>query len=268
MSESKTKTSSTGATWEPGLLILACKMVSSADRSLARTSQIRITTDPGILLLPCSGDVDPAMCVRLLRMGLDGILVLGCHAGECRKCNGNRFADMKMAWTRLVLAKTQLGDGRVFIDWVSATEDQRFLSIVSAFVDTLRELGPNPVGNPDKDAMREELDAAILTLNDPRLRNLMGRIRSMSEQGNVYGEAVDPTELEAAIVSALEAEFVRKSILVQLKGREMTVLQLAERLGLEPETVMIQIVRLRQEFLLDMCGMDGLDPSYRILGGT
>ncbi len=266
--KTETKTSVAGRPWEPSILMLCCKRAAAADARLARISRIQMIMDPRILHLPCSGNMDPALCVQLLREGMDGVLVLGCHPGDCCNSNGNHFAEMKMSWTRLILKKTELDDERLRIDWMSASEDQLFTGIVSDFMDRLRAFGPNPVNDPDRVQMREQLEAAILTLNDLRIRALMDKVRTLEDQGNVYGEAVDREELNAAVVSALESEYLRKSVLVMLKGNDMTVPQLARRLSLSPETIMTQVVRLRQRNLLDISRIDGLDPSYKISGGV
>ena len=263
-----TKTSVAGKPWEPSILMLCCKRVAAADTRLARTARVRMITDPRILLLPCSGDVDPALCVQLLREGMDGVLVLGCHPGDCCNSDGNHFAEMKMTWTRQILEKTELDGWRLLIDWVSTNEGQLFTGIISDFMDELRAFGPNPVDDPDREPLREQLDAAILTFNDLRIRALMDKVRTLQDQGNVYGETVDQEELKAAVGSALDSEYLRKSILVILKDREMTVPQLARRLSLGPETIMTQVVRLRQRNLLDISRIDGLDPSYKISGGV
>ena len=266
--DTETKTSVSGRPWDPSILMLCCKRVAAADTRLARTSRIQMITDPRILHLPCSGNVDPALCVQLLREGMDGVLVLGCHSGDCCNSNGNHFAEMMMTWTRLILNKTELDGERLLIDWVSANEGQLFTGIVSDFMEELRAFGPNPVNDPDREPLCQQLDAAILTLNDLRIRALMDKVRTLQDQGNVYGETVDREELNAAVGSALESEYLRKSILVILKGRDMTVPQLSRRLSLSPETIMTQVVRLRQRNLLDISRIDGLDPSYKIYGGV
>lgn len=263
-----TKTPASVGTWEPSILMLCCERVAAADARMTRTSRTHMVTDPRILLLSCSGDVDPTLCVQLLREGMDGLLVLGCHPGDCCNSRGNQFAEMKMNWTRLILKKTELGSERILIDWVSAYEGQLFSDLVSHFVDELRECGPNPVKEPARDMLRDQLDAAILTLNDLRIRALMGKARTLQEQGNVYGEAVDRDELLAAVASALESEYMRKTILVSLKEREMTVPQIARRLNLSSETIMTQVVRMRQRNLLDISRIDGVDPSYKMIGGA
>ena len=217
VTESRTRTSSRGRSWEPSILMLCCKSVAAADTRLARSTRTQMIADPRILHLPCSGNVDPALCVQLLRVGMDGVLVLGCHPGDCHCSNGNRFAEMKISWARQILKKTELGDERLLIDWVSALEDKRFICIVSDFIEKLGDRGPNPINDPNRGSMREQLDAAVLALNDLRIRALMDKVRTMHEQGNVYGEAVDRDELEAAVESALESEYLRKSILAILK---------------------------------------------------
>jgi hypothetical protein len=212
--------------------------------------------------------MDPELSVRLLREGMDGILVLGCHPGDCHYLEGNYFAEIKMEWTRELLSKTDFDADRLMLDWVSASEDQRFASIVGGFQQRIRELGPNPINDEGSTDLRDQLDAALLTLKDFRLRALMGKVRTIRVEGNVYGEVVKQSELDALVASAVESEYLRNYILVLADQDEWTVMDLADRLGRSPEEVMTQVVRLRQKNLLGLAKIDGHDPYYKAIGGV
>jgi F420-non-reducing hydrogenase iron-sulfur subunit len=199
---------------------------------------------------------------------MDGVLVLGCHPGDCHYIEGNYFAEIKMDWTRDLLGKTEFGNDRLMLDWVSASEDQRFAQIVGDFQAQVKELGPNPINAKGNQAMRDELDAALLTLSDFRLRALMGKVRTIRDDGNVYGEVKKRSELDALVGSAVESEYMRNHILVLAKENDMTVPMLAEKMQRDPETVMTQVVRLRQKNLLGLAKIDGLDPYYTTIGGV
>ena len=254
--------------WDPKVVAFCCNWCSYAGADLAGVSRVQIPPNFRIVRIMCSGRMDPELAVRLLREGMDGVLVLGCHPGDCHYIEGNYFAEIKMEWTRALLAKTEFGGDRLMLDWVSASEDQRFAQIVGGFQDRVRQLGPNPINDKQNQTMRDQMDAALLTLRDFRLRALMGKVRTIRDSGNVYGETKKRSELDALVGSAVESEFLRNHILVLAKQENMTVPMLAEKLKRSPEMVMKQVVRLRQKNLLGLAKIDGLDPYYTTIGGA
>jgi coenzyme F420-reducing hydrogenase delta subunit len=254
--------------WEPRIVAFCCNWCSYAGADLAGVSRVQMPANFRIVRIMCSGRVDPELCVRLLREGLDGILVLGCHPGDCHYIEGNYFAEIKMEWTKKLLDKTSFGSGRLMLDWVSASEDQLFASIVSGFQERIKELGPNPIDDPKSQDLRDDLDAALLTLRDFRLRALMGKVRTIRDDGNVYGENVRRSELDALVADAVESEYVRNGILVVAKDKDWSVPQLAERFGRETEEIMKHVVRLRQRNTLNMTRIKDNDPFYKTIGGV
>ena len=257
-----------GTPWEPRIVAFCCNWCSYAGADLAGVSRVQIPTNFRIIRIMCSGRIDPALCTRLLAEGMDGIMVLGCHPGDCHYLDGNYFAEIKMYWAKELLKRTRFGDERLMLDWVSASEGQRFASIVSGFIDRIRGLGPNPVSDPDNRSMREELEAATLTLNDFRLRALMGKVRTIRDEGNVYGEAVKRADLDAIVGDAMDSEYVRNAILVVSTDRDWSVPQLAKRLHRSPQQVMRHVVRLRQRNQLALTRIEGDDPFYKRMGGA
>ena len=254
--------------WEPRIVAFCCNWCSYAGADLAGVSRVQIPTNFRIIRIMCSGRIDPALCTRLLSEGMDGVMVLGCHPGDCHYIDGNHFAEIKMHWAKELLKRTAFGDERLMLDWVSASEGQRFASIVSGFIDRIKALGPNPISDPRNQEMREELEAATLTLNDFRLRALMGKVRIIRDEGNVYGEAVKRTELDAIVGDAMDSEYLRNAILVMSTDREWSVPQLAERLHRSTQQVMRHVVRLRQRNMLALTRIEGDDPLYKRMGGA
>jgi coenzyme F420-reducing hydrogenase delta subunit len=254
--------------WDPKVVAFCCNWCSYAGADLAGVSRVQIPPNFRIVRIMCSGRMDPELSVRLLREGMDGVLVLGCHPGDCHYIEGNYFAEIKMEWTRELLSQTDFGPDRLMLDWVSASEDQRFAQIVGGFIDKIRELGPNPINKKGSSDLRDQLDAALLTLADFRLRALMGKVRTIRDDGNVYGEVKKRSELDELVKSAVDSEYMRNYIRVLTAEKDMTVPMLAEKLDKEPELVMTQVVRLRQNNLLGLAKIDGLDPYYTEIGGV
>ena len=90
----------------------------------------------------CSGRVEPRFILEALRAGADGVLVLGCHPGECHYLEGNYKAAARMALLKNVLAQFGVEEERVRLDWVSASEGVRFAGIVNRMTEAVRALGP------------------------------------------------------------------------------------------------------------------------------
>jgi F420-non-reducing hydrogenase iron-sulfur subunit len=256
------------ADWDPRIIAFCCNWCSYAGADLAGVSRVQMPTSFRVVRFMCSGRMDPALAVQLLREGMDGVIVLGCHLGDCHYIEGNFFAEIKMHWAFELLKRTELSDSRLLLDWVSASEGQRFGQLMTSFVNRIKALGPNPINSPDKQEMRDQLDAAIRTLGDFRLRALMSKVRIMRNDGNVYGEPADKEYIDQLVGNAMESEYLRNSILVAGKRQDWTVPQLADKLKRPSEEIMKQVVRLRQKNLLTLSRIEGLDPYYKTMGGV
>ena len=125
---------------EPRIVAFCCNWCSYAGADLAGVSRVQIPPNFRIVRIMCSGRMDPELAVRLLREGMDGVLVLGCHPGDCHYIEGNYFAEIKMQWTQELLSQTDFGADRLMLDWVSASEDQRFAQIVGGFQERIKEM--------------------------------------------------------------------------------------------------------------------------------
>jgi coenzyme F420-reducing hydrogenase delta subunit len=129
--------------WEPKLLGFLCRWCSYAGADLAGTSRTKYPPNIRIIRVPCSGRVDPLFILKALRMGADGVLVSGCHPGDCHYLTGNYYARRKFAITRKLLEFVGVDPRRVQFSWVSASEGKKFAQVVDDVVDGLKEAGPN-----------------------------------------------------------------------------------------------------------------------------
>jgi len=94
----------------------------------------------------CSGRVDPAFILKALEVGADGVLIAGCHPGDCHYMAGNYKAARRIALLKKMLEQFGIEGGRVRLEWVSASEGSKFAEVVNDFTQTVKELGPNPLG--------------------------------------------------------------------------------------------------------------------------
>ena len=128
--------------WEPKLLGFLCKWCSYAGADLAGTSRKKYPANIRIIKVPCSGRVDPLFVLKALRLGYDGVLVSGCHPGDCHYLTGNYRARRRMAILRKFLEYTGVEPERVQMSWCSASEGDKFAKVVTEVTKQLREIGP------------------------------------------------------------------------------------------------------------------------------
>ena len=135
--------SAAGKTWEPKIVAFLCNWCSYAGADLAGVSRIQCPHNIRIIRVPCSGRINPAFLLRALQNGADGVLVSGCHPGDCHYISGNLAARRKFALLRSLLQYVGIEPERVQFTWVSASEGGRFAAIIEKVVEQARRLGPN-----------------------------------------------------------------------------------------------------------------------------
>ena len=128
--------------FEPKIVGFLCNWCSYAGADLAGTSRLSYPPNIRIVRVPCSGRVDPLFVARALKEGADGVLVLGCHPGDCHYSDGNYVARRRFAVMQELLFFLGFERERVRLDWVSASEGARFARVVTEFTEQVRQLGP------------------------------------------------------------------------------------------------------------------------------
>ena len=119
-----------------------CNWCTYAGADLAGTSRIEYPANIRLIRLPCSGRIDPLFIFRAFLQGADGVLVSGCHPGDCHYTTGNYFAKRRLAITKRLLEYIGLEPGRLRLEWISASEGQRFADVCKEFTARIKELGP------------------------------------------------------------------------------------------------------------------------------
>ena len=92
----------------------------------------------------CSGRVEPVFMLDAFKNGADGVIVTGCHLGECHYISGNQNAERRVENTKRALEYLGLGAERLRLEWISASEGQRFAEVMREFTKEIKELGPSP----------------------------------------------------------------------------------------------------------------------------
>ncbi|MGC8777324.1 MAG: hydrogenase iron-sulfur subunit [Candidatus Caldatribacteriaceae bacterium] len=128
--------------WEPKIVAFLCHWCSYAGADLAGVSRIQYPPNIRVIRVPCSGAVNPLYILKALREGADGVLVSGCHPGDCHYLSGNYFARRKFFLLQELLRFLGIEEERVQFSWVSASEGQRFSQVVQEVVESVKKLGP------------------------------------------------------------------------------------------------------------------------------
>jgi F420-non-reducing hydrogenase iron-sulfur subunit len=128
--------------FEPKIVGVLCNWCSYAGADLAGTARISYAPNLLPLRVMCSGRVDPAFVLEAFRCGADGVLIAGCHPGDCHYQNGNHKTLRRFALLRRLLDQLGVEPERVRLEWVSASEGEIFAGMVDNMTEQLRALGP------------------------------------------------------------------------------------------------------------------------------
>lgn len=128
--------------WEPKIVAFLCNWCSYAGADLAGVSRLQYGPNVRIIRVPCSGRIDPLYIMKALQNGADGVLVSGCHPGDCHYISGNLVARRKFAIIKRMITYIGLEPERVQFSWVSASEGGRFAALMNKVIDDVKKLGP------------------------------------------------------------------------------------------------------------------------------
>lgn len=128
--------------FEPKIVAFLCNWCSYRGADLAGTSRIKCAANVRAIRVMCSGRVEPAFVLRAFELGADGVLVLGCHPGDCHYAEGNYKALRRMELLKRTLIQLGVEEDRFRLDWVSASEGDRFSHVVNDITEKVRALGP------------------------------------------------------------------------------------------------------------------------------
>jgi F420-non-reducing hydrogenase iron-sulfur subunit len=135
--------------FQPRIVVFACNWCSYAGADLAGVSRMQYPPTTRVIRVMCSGRVTPGFILEAFRLGADGVLVTGCHPGDCHYISGNDHAVITVEKTTRLLRLLGLEVERLRLEWISAAEGARFARLMTEFTEQVRSLGPNPLGNAD-----------------------------------------------------------------------------------------------------------------------
>lgn len=128
--------------FEPKIVAFLCKWCSSAGSDLAGVSRMEYPPNVIPITVMCSGSVSPLYIFSAFNKGADGVLVSGCHPGDCHYIKGNFYARRRIALVKKLLDYVGLEPERFQMSWISAAEGVKYTQIIKDFVQELKPLGP------------------------------------------------------------------------------------------------------------------------------
>ncbi len=248
--------------FQPKILAFLCNWCAYAGADLAGISRFQYPPTIRVVRVMCSGRVDPVFIPKALLSGFDGVMVLGCHPGDCHYLTGNIQAQKKMRLTAEALEMAGTERGRFMLDWVSAGEGQRFAEVVRDFTQALRELGPLELD----ESLERKLLAVKGALEGEKVRWLVGKEEALLEGENVYGETVKPDQLHRLMESTLRDEYIKNRILLGLEGKSLSAGEIGSALGLPLKEVLAYLVDLIGQGKVSLQEGEGRVPTYVLSG--
>jgi F420-non-reducing hydrogenase iron-sulfur subunit len=137
----------TKSEFQPKIVGFLCNWCSYAGADLAGVSRIQYPPNLRIVRVMCSGRIHPALILEAFRNGADGVLVAGCHLGDCHYISGNYLAKNRVLMLKKVLEQLGLEPERLRLEWVGASEGDRFAKVIKDMTEEIKKLGPSPLKN-------------------------------------------------------------------------------------------------------------------------
>lgn len=248
--------------FKPKIIGFLCNWCSYAGADLAGVSRIQYPPNIRIVRLMCSGRMEPYFVFESLMQGIDGIIIMGCHPGECHYMTGNYEAEQKYDLLRKLLDISGLSQ-RVNLEWVSASEGVKFGKVITDFSNKIQNLGPSPAKGLKKDAdLMISLKAMQMAANDYRLKVFVGRKKMLTEVGNVYEEIIETEKFEEIEEAAVLAEYHRHKMLLLLQKEALSVESMSEKVNIGKNKILEHVTILRSKGLVDLSEIIGVTPYY------
>ena len=249
--------------FKPKIVGFMCNWCSYAGADLCGVSRYQYPPNLRVVRVMCSTRISPKVVMRVLREGADGILIGGCHLGDCHYISGNYFTEKRFDMMKMLMSLAGLETDRLRLEWVSASEGEKFSKIVTEFTAKIKELGPTPVKTDPE--LSKRIEAAEMAAENFRLTALTSKEYPLNIKGNVYGEKVDAEKLLSIAHNAAKEEFERAMILTYTKKDKLSVKDLSKKMKVPTDRVLEHIVLLRQQNMIAMDHPEGFTPIYHAL---
>ncbi|HEX7319022.1 MAG TPA: hydrogenase iron-sulfur subunit [bacterium] len=128
--------------FKPKVVVFCCNWCSYAGADLAGVSRLQMHPNFRIIRTMCSGRIEPEFVLRAFKNGADGVLLTGCHPGDCHYISGNYKALRRYQGMKVLLKEFGINENRFRLEWVSAGEGIKFQQVINDFIDEVQRLGP------------------------------------------------------------------------------------------------------------------------------
>jgi F420-non-reducing hydrogenase iron-sulfur subunit len=134
-------------TFEPKIVAFLCNWCAYSGADLAGVSRIQSSPNIRIVRTMCTGRIDPSFVMRAFRLGADGVLIAGCHFGDCHYLEGNFKAMRRVEFLKQILKDFGIDERRLRLEWISASEAERYARVSFEFAEEIRQLGALHLSN-------------------------------------------------------------------------------------------------------------------------
>ncbi len=145
--------------FEPKIIGFLCNWCSYTGADLAGVSRIKSAPNVRVVRTMCSGRVDPAFVLKAFQLGADGVIVMGCHLGDCHYQEGNYKTIRRIPFLKRLLQGFGIDPRRLRLEWVSASEGDRFAEVVNEMTEEIRQMGPLRLS--DQQEVHEKVHAPV-----------------------------------------------------------------------------------------------------------
>lgn len=128
--------------FEPKITAFVCNWCTYTGADLAGTSRLKQQANARLIRVPCTGRIDPVFIIKAFEKGADGVLVSGCHPGDCHYNTGNFHARRRWIFFKQLLDFVGIESSRLYFSWVSASEGKKWVDVVNNVIDSVRAKGP------------------------------------------------------------------------------------------------------------------------------
>lgn len=128
--------------FEPKIVAFVCNWCTYTGADLAGTSRMKQEPNARLIRVPCTGRIDPVFVIKAFESGADGVLISGCHPGDCHYNTGNFHARRRWTFFKELLNFVGIDSTRLHFSWVSASEGRKWVDVINGVIDTVREQGP------------------------------------------------------------------------------------------------------------------------------
>jgi F420-non-reducing hydrogenase iron-sulfur subunit len=253
---------STNEAFTPTLLGFLCNWCSYAGADLAGVSRFQYPPNLRVIRVMCSGRVDPIHVLEAFTQQIDGVMVLGCHPGDCHYLTGNIFTESRMKTLQEFLDILGLNPERLCLNWVSASEGERFAQLVTEFTLTIQNLGPITSDLPAHEIFRN-LEAAKVAFSQQKPRWLMNKEPDLLTQGNVFGEFLEETPYKKLKLATLIREYEKNKLLLSLNDQSLSIQAISQSTGLQPQQILRYLIALEHEGAVTVSDRDGATLRYQ-----